>query len=92
MRSLVSINFFEIFSPRFPGAHDRSRERERPPLTRSSLTFASLPAVEAAPVGAILEAVSKVELGFPHDFLARPTMTRTLRGDLGDKLIPRGGK
>jgi len=35
-----------------------------------------------------LDAVSKVELGFPHDFLARPSMARTLRGDLGDKLIP----
>jgi aryl-alcohol dehydrogenase-like predicted oxidoreductase len=35
-----------------------------------------------------LDAVSKIELGFPHDFLARPTMARTLRGDLGDKLIP----
>ncbi|MBX7184430.1 MAG: aldo/keto reductase [Vicinamibacteria bacterium] len=34
-----------------------------------------------------LDAVSKIELGFPHDFLARPTMARTLRGDLGDKLI-----
>ena len=35
-----------------------------------------------------LDAVSKIELGFPHDFLARPTMARTLRGDLGGKLIP----
>jgi aryl-alcohol dehydrogenase-like predicted oxidoreductase len=35
-----------------------------------------------------LDAVSKVELGFPHDFLARPSMARTLRGGLGDKLIP----
>ena len=35
-----------------------------------------------------LDAVSKVDLGFPHDFLARPSMARTLRGDLGDKLIP----
>ena len=35
-----------------------------------------------------LDTVSKIELGFPHDFLARPTMARTLRGDLGDKLIP----
>ena len=34
-----------------------------------------------------LDAVSKVDLGFPHDFLARPSMARTLRGDLGDKLI-----
>ena len=34
-----------------------------------------------------LDAVSKIEPGFPHDFLARPTMARTLRGDLGDKLI-----
>ena len=35
-----------------------------------------------------LDAVSKIELGFPHDFLARPSMARTLRGDLGDKLVP----
>ena len=35
-----------------------------------------------------LDAVSKIELGFPHDFLARPSMARTLRGDLGDKLRP----
>lgn len=35
-----------------------------------------------------LDAISRVDLGFPHDFLARPSMTRTLRGDLGDKLIP----
>ncbi len=34
-----------------------------------------------------LDAVSRVDLGFPHDFLARPSMARTLRGDLGDKLI-----
>lgn len=34
-----------------------------------------------------LDEVSKIELGFPHDFLARPTMARALRGDLGDKLI-----
>jgi aryl-alcohol dehydrogenase-like predicted oxidoreductase len=34
-----------------------------------------------------LDAVSKIELGFPHDFLARPTMARALRGDLGEKLI-----
>lgn len=34
-----------------------------------------------------LDAVSRIDLGFPHDFLARPTMARTLRGDLGDKLI-----
>ena len=34
-----------------------------------------------------LDAVSKIELGFPHDFLARPNMARTLRGDLGDKLL-----
>ena len=35
-----------------------------------------------------LDAVSKIDLGFPHDFLSRPAMARTLRGDLGDKLIP----
>lgn len=35
-----------------------------------------------------LDAISHVDLGFPHDFLARPSMTRTLRGDLGEKLIP----
>lgn len=35
-----------------------------------------------------LDAVSKIDLGFPHDFLARPSMARTLRGDLGEKLIP----
>ena len=35
-----------------------------------------------------LDAISKIELGFPHDFLARPSMARTLRGDLGEKLIP----
>ena len=35
-----------------------------------------------------LDAISRVDLGFPHDFLARPSMTRTLRGDLGEKLIP----
>jgi len=35
-----------------------------------------------------LDAISSVDLGFPHDFLARPSMTRTLRGDLGEKLIP----
>ncbi len=34
-----------------------------------------------------LDAVSGVDLGFPHEFLARPSMARTLRGDLGDKLI-----
>ena len=34
-----------------------------------------------------LDAISKIELGFPHDFLARPSMARTLRGDLGEKLI-----
>lgn len=34
-----------------------------------------------------LDEVSKIELGFPHDFLARPTMVRTLRGDLGEKLL-----
>jgi aryl-alcohol dehydrogenase-like predicted oxidoreductase len=33
-----------------------------------------------------LDLVSRVDLGFPHDFLARPSMARTLRGDLGDKL------
>jgi aryl-alcohol dehydrogenase-like predicted oxidoreductase len=35
-----------------------------------------------------LDVISRVDLGFPHDFLARPSMTRTLRGDLGEKLIP----
>ena len=35
-----------------------------------------------------LDGASNVELGFPHDFLARPTMAQALRGDLGDKLIP----
>lgn len=35
-----------------------------------------------------LDAISHVDLGFPHDFLERPSMARTLRGDLGDKLIP----
>lgn len=35
-----------------------------------------------------LDAISRVDLGFPHDFLARPSMIRTLRGDLGEKLIP----
>ena len=35
-----------------------------------------------------LDDVSKVDLGFPHDFLARPSMARTLRGDLGPKLKP----
>ena len=39
-----------------------------------------------------LDAVSKIELGFPHDFLARPTMARTLRGDLGGKLIEPNAK
>lgn len=34
-----------------------------------------------------LDAASTVDLGFPHDFLARPSMARALRGDLGDKLI-----
>lgn len=34
-----------------------------------------------------LDAVSKIDLGFPHDFLARPSMERTLRGDLGNKLL-----
>ena len=34
-----------------------------------------------------LDAVSKIDLGFPHDFLARPSMARTLRGDLGGKLL-----
>ena len=34
-----------------------------------------------------LDTVSRIELGFPHDFLTRPSMARTLRGDLGDKLI-----
>lgn len=27
------------------------------------------------------------DLGFPHEFLARPSMARTPRGDLGDKLV-----
>jgi aryl-alcohol dehydrogenase-like predicted oxidoreductase len=35
-----------------------------------------------------LDAVSRVDLGFPHDFLSRPSMARALRGDLGEKLIP----
>ncbi len=35
-----------------------------------------------------LDEVSRVDLGFPHDFLARPAMARTLRGDLGDRLLP----
>jgi aryl-alcohol dehydrogenase-like predicted oxidoreductase len=35
-----------------------------------------------------LDAVSKIELGFPHDFLTRPSMARALRGDLGEKLVP----
>jgi aryl-alcohol dehydrogenase-like predicted oxidoreductase len=50
----------------------------------------SLGAIDTVLTGemlARLDAVSKIELGFPHDFLARPTMARTLRGDLGDKLI-----
>lgn len=50
----------------------------------------SLGAVDVVLTGemlARLDAVSRVELGFPHDFLARPSMARTLRGDLGDKLI-----
>lgn len=34
-----------------------------------------------------LDAVSKVDLGFPHDFLSRPGMQKALRGDLGDRLI-----
>jgi aryl-alcohol dehydrogenase-like predicted oxidoreductase len=34
-----------------------------------------------------LDAISKIELGFPHDFLARPSMARPLHGDFGDKLI-----
>lgn len=34
-----------------------------------------------------LDAVSAIELGFPHDFLGRASMARTLRGDLGEKLI-----
>jgi len=43
--------------------------------------------VLSSEVLARLETVSKIELGFPHDFLTRPSMARTLRGDLGDKLI-----
>ena len=35
-----------------------------------------------------LDTVSRIELGFPHDFLARPSMARTLRGELGDLLRP----
>jgi hypothetical protein len=35
-----------------------------------------------------LDAISKIDLGFPHEFLARPSMARTLRGDLGERLIP----
>lgn len=38
-------------------------------------------------VASRLDAVSKVDLGFPHDFLARPSMQKVLRGDTGDKLI-----
>jgi aryl-alcohol dehydrogenase-like predicted oxidoreductase len=34
-----------------------------------------------------LDAVSEVELGFPHDFLARPSMQKVLRGDTFDRLI-----
>jgi aryl-alcohol dehydrogenase-like predicted oxidoreductase len=35
-----------------------------------------------------LDGISRIDLGFPHDFLARPSMARTLRGDLGEKLVP----
>ncbi|MBK5254775.1 MAG: aldo/keto reductase [Vicinamibacteria bacterium] len=45
-------------------------------------------AVLSAEMVSRLDAVSKIDLGFPHDFLARPSMARTLRGDLGDKLVP----
>lgn len=34
-----------------------------------------------------LDAASRIDLGFPHEFLVRPSMKRTLRGDLGDKLV-----
>jgi aryl-alcohol dehydrogenase-like predicted oxidoreductase len=33
-----------------------------------------------------LDGISKIDLGFPHDFLA-PSMARTLRGDLGENLV-----
>ncbi len=35
-----------------------------------------------------LDAISKIDMGFPHEFLGRPSMARTLRGDLGERLIP----
>lgn len=49
-------------------------------------SLGSVDLILPAELRARLDAASKVDLGFPHEFLRRPSMARTLRGDLGEKL------